>query len=849
MKKVLFLWTCAALLCAAGCSKDDTPPVPPEPDKPTDLSAKGTANCYVVGAAGDYSFDATVMGNGVATTGVAASKIAPASAGIVWQDTPELLSKVELKEGRIVFTAGQKKGNALVAAYDAAGKVLWSWHIWVTDYDPSSGAPKLNGLEWMTRNLGARAGDYDEAGLAKGMVYQWGRKDPFPSGQGWTDQGKITVYDASGAEADVFENVQVAEANNLANAIANPTTYYYGSRSDDEIGPYDWYTTDAGAKNNALWETQADAGKTLLDPCPPGWRVPRGDSWVGVNETNFIWDDAALGCRHALLGYYPATGNRGGATGEWTFVAGAGEYWSSSVAQSFYASTFYFLPSFLETHNRSYRASGNPVRCVSETKGDPGPVPDVEQVVCDRVTEASYIAFAGKDVSCNYYIGVSNVPFEIDDTGEQMPLEPGMIVYFDLYGAQSEDPDAAVLPADTYVLDNTQTSLTADKQYTWARVLTEAGEVEYRRFDNGKVTVKHTDKGYSIEGKFTTTDNKEFVATYEGPLTFTNRTEGPVVPAITEPVDVAFTLGQATWEYSSDQSDRFTVLLTGGTFNGELLTEGYQLRIDLLSKPGSTKEKMVIEPGIYQAGSDYVSPMTYSMGGMVNLMGVPMFYGTYCMQVRAGSEMLLYGYAADGTIEVKRSDDRYEFIADLTTPEGVTVKGTYAMNDIAFIDNTPLKPAGPWLSILREDKTVLFNPDDASECRVWIYEGYYDNATEYEILVDNNTTDEAFQFDLLVPVGATSFAGTYTAAADPDNPVAGEYIPGYKQFAMLKGTWGYLYYDFDATNYVGAPAKEGTIEITDLEDGRIEIQYELKDDAEPQNTMRSVWSGAVRIIE
>lgn len=65
---------------------------------------------------------------------------------------------------------------------------------------------------------------------------------------------------------------------------------------------------------------------------------------------------------------------------------------------------------------------------------------------------------------------------------------------------------------------------------------------------------------------------------------------------------------------------------------------------------------------------------------------------------------------------------------------------------------------------------------------------------------------------------------------------------------MLKGTWGYLLYDFRVTNYVGAPATEGTIEIRDLEDGKIEIQYEVKDDAEPQNTVRSVWSGSIRWI-
>ena len=143
---------------------------------------------------------------------------------------------------------------------------------------------------------------------------------------------------------------------------------------------------------------------------------------------------------------------------------------------------------------------------------------------------------------------------------------------------------------------------------------------------------------------------------------------------------------------------------------------------------------------------------------------------------------------------------------------------------------------------------MLFNPDDASECRVWTYTSYFEGATEFEILVDNNTTDEAFQLDVLAAEGATSIAGTYTTPKDPDNPQAGEFIPGYQEFAVKRGTWPYLYYDFSASQYIGAPATEGTIEITELEDGKVEIQYEMKDDADPKNTIRSVWSGTIRKV-
>ena len=256
----------------------------------------------------------------------------------------------------------------------------------------------------------------------------------------------------------------------------------------------------------------------------------------------------------------------------------------------------------------------------------------------------------------------------------------------------------------------------------------------------------------------------------------------------------------------------------------------------------------MLAEGVYSPSNDYVSPMTFTQGSTFNLMGYVYYYGTYLQQVESLEETPLIGFAQEGTIEVKRPGSQYEFIVDVTTPEGVSIKGTYPMGDVNFIDNAPEKPAGDWLSILHGDKTVLFNPDDASECRVWTYTSYFEGATEFEILVDNNTTDEAFQLDVLAAEGATSIAGTYTTPKDPDNPQAGEFIPGYQEFAVKRGTWPYLYYDFSASQYIGAPATEGTIEITELEDGKVEIQYEMKDDADPKNTIRSVWSGTIRKV-
>lgn len=775
MKQLLLLMCSVALMFATGCKNDETNPTPPPATTGSDLSAAGCANSYLVHGAGAYSFDATVMGNGVSTEPFAATKLSPSSAALLWQDAPALLSDVRLEEGRVHFTAGEGQGNALIAVRDADGRILWSWHIWVTDYDPSSQAPKLNGLSWMTRNLGALSDDYDETGSAKGFVYQWGRKDPFPSGAGWNDLNDITVYDASGTAAtDLF-----------------------------------------------------------------------------ANEANFIYDEAAFGRRHALLGYYPAAGNRGAASGTWSFVGGQASYWTSTATQEQYSYILNFLAAYLNPQSSSNRAAGCSVRCVSETQGEPDPEPSTgDTFTLTTVTDATYQGGTGSDGSANYYIGLSNVPFEIDDQGEQVPTEPGIILYLDLYGQASQDASAARLPEGTYTLKSGATTGTANPDYTWAREKKQDGTIAYRKPVEGEITVLHTQKRYLIEGTFVVgTEEENFAFTYEGELAFVDRTDpSGGAPVTREPVNVTFTSASATWEYTGDESDRYTIRLQEGTVEGGYLAHGHQLTIDLLSKPLSSKEEMVLAESVYSPSNDYVSPMTFTQGSTFNLMGYVYYYGTYLQQVESLEETPLIGFAQEGTIEVKRSGSQYEFIVDVTTPEGVSIKGTYPMGDVNFIDNAPEKPAGDWLSILHEDKTVLFNPDDASECRVWTYTSYFEGATEFEILVDNNTTDEAFQFDVLAAEGATSIAGTYTTPKDPDNPQAGEFIPGYQEFAVKRGTWPYLYYDFSASQYIGAPATEGTIEITELEDGKVEIQYEMKDDADPKNTIRSVWSGTIRKV-
>ena len=134
---------------------------------------ENTANCYVVGAPGYYSFP-LVYGNAIKngatntsayTTANSGSNIlstfinhtgngitdpyitnnagcVPAKAELVWQDALSLVSDIkynsDINGGNISFKVDKssiRQGNAVIAVKDAKDQILWSWHIWVTDED------------------------------------------------------------------------------------------------------------------------------------------------------------------------------------------------------------------------------------------------------------------------------------------------------------------------------------------------------------------------------------------------------------------------------------------------------------------------------------------------------------------------------------------------------------------------------------------------------------------------------------------------------------------------------------------------------------------------------------------
>ena len=263
MKRFRFIKTAcliSVLLTAvlSACSKSDQAGPEPEP------VAESPANCYIISEAGDYRIQA-VKGNSREPVGeVSAVEVLWETFGTDTAPQPgDLIAEVSYDSDKntIVFSTGAEflKGNAAIAAKDAEGTILWSWHIWMTD-KPKDQAYNNGAGTMMDRNLGATSATPGDAG-ALGLLYQWGRKDPFP--------GSSSISENIAAKATLARWPQelISKGVSIDYTVQNPTIII-----STIYGVYDWLLTEDGSMDNTRWQAE----KTIYDPCPAGYRVPDG---------------------------------------------------------------------------------------------------------------------------------------------------------------------------------------------------------------------------------------------------------------------------------------------------------------------------------------------------------------------------------------------------------------------------------------------------------------------------------------------------------------------------------------------------------------------------------------------
>ena len=219
------------------------------------LGAKETANCYIVNAPGVYSFKAVKGNSNDALSSIGSVEVLWETWGTTEEVTANsVIAQVDFEKDVIYFRVAEDyhPGNAVIAVRNDMGVIMWSWHIWAPETPITEDLYNLSRYMTMDRNLGALVAASAEGASPKsaGLLYQWGRKDPFV-GLGDFSTGEPAAV--SGEKMSLFGGQMTT-----IKAVKNPTVF----------GDYE------GCWNTITYQDFWDSSKTEFDPCPPGYEVP-----------------------------------------------------------------------------------------------------------------------------------------------------------------------------------------------------------------------------------------------------------------------------------------------------------------------------------------------------------------------------------------------------------------------------------------------------------------------------------------------------------------------------------------------------------------------------------------------
>ena len=394
----------------------------------------GPHNSYLVYGETTVNIDVTPFKSDMRfrKTGTPASSAPqPSKAKLLWKEnTLTGITVGTISNNKVPVTGISGNGNAVVAITDASDNILWSYHIWVPEIDPTAGLLTYaipsssigsgSTYEVMPIALGAMnkatvavdgTGTTESNAKSFGLYYQWGRKDPLgrpstinASGDSYVATSfdglsGITKWNQPENMCDLSTNSAITpntiDVDMIGYATRNPTQFIYDTK---DAHNYDWVIK----KNDYLWGNgsgylyprKAQIYKSIYDPCPEGYRVAPKDLWnrftvdggnYGSQDTDAKRDATfnasnrnSLGTQHGYHFYYtawqtgetdfyPASGDRTRTSGALANVGSYGFSWSSSPTQSStFAGCLYFNATGVYPQNGSSRAYGFPVRCVRE---------------------------------------------------------------------------------------------------------------------------------------------------------------------------------------------------------------------------------------------------------------------------------------------------------------------------------------------------------------------------------------------------------------------------------------------------------------------------------------------------
>ena len=300
-------------------------------------TVENTANCYLINAPGVYSLP-LVYGNGIKGGRENSSAYrgsffknhygrlisnpyiynnldcTPTDAILIWQDAKDLVTGVRLSQDKMrlefkVEGLTIRQGNAIVAVR-RNGVIMWSWHIWVTDYRLGDGIKTIysrNNREYkmMPVNIGWCDGEtttyeqrqvlvrFTQTGTRKTIIvpliqkryeiiqkgnnpyFQFGRKDPMLGSfvMGSSSPTAKTCYASNGYRFVVQSGLAT-----IAEGIKRPHVFYHDGTSLYSSEGRNWTWEQGhqlwGCASSSVTPIDESVNKTIYDPSPCGYCLP-----------------------------------------------------------------------------------------------------------------------------------------------------------------------------------------------------------------------------------------------------------------------------------------------------------------------------------------------------------------------------------------------------------------------------------------------------------------------------------------------------------------------------------------------------------------------------------------------
>ncbi|MFI3281937.1 MAG: fimbrillin family protein [Rikenellaceae bacterium] len=312
-------------------------------------------------------------------------------------------------------------GNVLVGVFkeiDGTNTLLWSWHLWVTDYNPNTVTPTsvdgstlnfevengnihrytdsedqvpavwgaggiYDGKYIMDRNIGAYSTNRVFGVSGDVLYYQYGRKDPYPAySYNYSTATTVSTYGPRATYASGYSFYYTSTGSSgvtMAASVASPTRRYYSTAN------YSWLSDDVASNTDCVWNdvnvtndiyaNNTVRQKSMFDPSPLGWKIPLNEVWNNFPATMTMGDWSCTdteadyyfnavdrttnedGLQFTLYGYIPFA-----STGYFVYTASTYYHSSSSSSYGFYYNIYnksYYYLSYLWSASCSTKVSAD----------------------------------------------------------------------------------------------------------------------------------------------------------------------------------------------------------------------------------------------------------------------------------------------------------------------------------------------------------------------------------------------------------------------------------------------------------------------------------------------------------